>query len=69
MSVVSKRTKTTTRHEYTAPSPACWTDVQFAMELAAEDRAKAGLSNDWQDVIKVEADDEHVIVFWEEVSK
>ena len=52
MSAVSERTRTTVRHEYTIPSPACWTDVQLAMHLASEARKAAG--------------DDHVIVFWEE---
>lgn len=65
MSAVSKRTKVTTRHEYFIPSPACWTDVQKAMNWAAEDRKAAGLSNDWDDVIKVESRDEDVVVYWE----
>jgi hypothetical protein len=66
VSAVFERTKTTTRHEYVIPSPACWSDVKMAMHLAAKAREAAGLSNDWDDVIRVESDDENVIVFWEE---
>lgn len=69
MSAVSERTKTTIRHEYTIPSPACWTDVQMALHLASQARTEAGLSNSYDDVIRVESDDDYVIVFWEEVSK
>jgi hypothetical protein len=67
MSAVDQRTKTTTRHEYTIPRPACWSDVKLAMRMAAGDREAAGLSNDWDDAIRVDSDDESVIVFWEEV--
>ena len=66
MSAVSERTKTTIRHEYFIPSPACWTDVKMAMHWAAQAREAAGLSVDYDDVIRVESDDENVIVFWEE---
>ena len=69
MSVVSTRTKTTTRHEYIVPAPGCWTDVKEAMAFAARDRTERALSNDWDDVIKVDHDDESIIVYWEEVSK
>jgi len=69
MSAVFERTKTTIRHEYVMPSPACWTDVQLAMRIASEARQAAGLSINYDDVVKVESDDEHVIVFWEEVQK
>jgi hypothetical protein len=69
MSAVFERTKTTIRHEYVTPSPACWTDIQMAMHLAAKAREAAGLSINFDDVIKVESDDEHVIVYWEEVAK
>ncbi|UXM90937.1 hypothetical protein [Paenarthrobacter sp. JL.01a] len=66
MSAVSERTRTTVRHEYIIPSPACWTDVQLAMHLASEARKAAGLSVNYDDVVKVESDDDYVIVFWEE---
>lgn len=66
MSAVSERTKTTIRHEYRIPAPACWTDVQMAMHLASQARSEAGLSNAYDDVIKVDFDDDNVIVFWEE---
>jgi hypothetical protein len=69
MSAVNIRTKTTVRHEYAIPSPACWTDVKDAMAFAARDRAEKGLRNDWDDVILVESDDENVIVYWEEKIK
>jgi hypothetical protein len=68
MSVMSKRTKTTTRHEYAVPMPACWTDIKFAMQQAADDRRDKGLKNHWDDVIKVDHDDENIVVFWEEVA-
>ena len=66
MSQVSERTKTTVRHEYIIPSPACLSDVQLALRLASEARSAAGLSNSYDDVIQVEAADSYVIVFWEE---
>lgn len=66
MSVVDQRTKTTIRHEYVIPSPACWSDVKMAMHWAAQAREAAGLSNDYDDVIRVDSDDENIIVFWEE---
>lgn len=66
MSAVSERTKTTIRHEYFVPAPACWTDVQMAMHLASEARSAVGLSNSYDDVIRVDSDDENVIVYWEE---
>lgn len=69
MSAVSKRTKHTIRHEYFIPSPACWTDVQKAMKWAAEDRTERGLSNDWDDIIRVEGNEETVIVYWEDDAK
>jgi len=66
MSVIEQRTKTSIRHEYLIPSPACWTDVQTAMAWAAEARKIIGLSNKYDDIIKVDSDDENIIVFWEE---
>jgi hypothetical protein len=39
------------------------------MAFAARDREAAGLSNDWDDVIRVTHDDENIIVFWEEEGK
>ena len=66
MSVIEQRTKTTTRHEYLIPVPACWTDVQTAMAWAAEVRKVQGLSNKYDDVIKVDHNDDNIIVFWEE---
>ena len=69
MSVVSTRKKITIRHEYIVPAPGCWTDIKEAMSCAARDRAEQDLSNDWDDVIKVDHDDENIIVFWEEVKK
>jgi hypothetical protein len=58
--------KTTTRHEYFVPAPACWTDVQTAMHMASQDRSLVGLSNSYDDVIKVDSDDNNVVVYWEE---
>ena len=66
MSAVSKRTRTTQRHEYFIPSPACWADVRKAMDWAAADREAAGLDNRWDDVIKVESFDDEIVVFWVE---
>jgi len=66
MSAVEQRTRVTTRHEYYITAPACWSDVKLAMRMAAGDREASGLSNDWDDVIRVDSDDESVIVFWEE---
>jgi hypothetical protein len=68
MSAVFERAKTTTRHEYVIPAPACWTDVQMAMHHASQARSAAGLSNAYDDVIKVDSDDENVIVYWEETA-
>jgi hypothetical protein len=68
MSVIEQRIKITTRHESIIPSPACWTDVKMAMHWAAQAREAAGLSNDYDDVIRVDSDDENVIVFWEETT-
>ena len=68
MSAVEERTKTTTRHEYIIPRPACWTDVKMAMHLAAQAREEAGLRNDYDDVIKLDADDTHIIIFWEDAA-
>ena len=66
MSAVSERTKTTTRHEYYVPAPACWTDISMAMTWAANARTAAGLDNSFDDVIKVDHEDENIIVYWEE---
>lgn len=68
MSSVDQRTRTTVRHEYIITRPPCWADVKEAMAFAARDRRELDLSNDWDDVILVDADDEHVIVYWEAAS-
>ncbi len=66
MSAVDMRTKTTIRHEYSLIKPAMWADIKEAMAFAARDRETKGLSNDWDDVIQVDADGDEIIVFWEE---
>lgn len=66
MSAVEQRTVTTIRHEYILRLPACWADVKEAMAFAARDREAKGLTNSYDDVIKVTADDDHIITYWEE---
>lgn len=69
MTTMFERTKTTVRHEYVVPSPAALSDFQLAIHLGLKAREAAGLSNNYDDALRIESDDEHVIVFWEEVSK
>lgn len=66
MSAVDQRTITTIRHEYVVPLPACWADVKEAMAFAVRDREAKGLSTDYDDIIRVTADEEHIITYWEE---
>lgn len=68
MSAVEQRTVTTVRHEYILPTPACWADVKEAMAFAARDRETKGLRVDYDDIIQVTADDEHIVVYWEETT-
>lgn len=68
MSCIEQKTVTTLRHEYRIPSPACWTDVQTAFQMAVRDREAKGLTSHSDDSIRVEGDDESQIVFWEETA-
>lgn len=64
MSTVGKRTITTTRHEYIVPSPASHAEVEMAIAMARED-VPLGLIG-YDDVPKVEARDDEIVVWWEE---
>jgi len=65
MSVVTTRTKTTTRHEYIIPQPAAYGDVREAMQFALRDKDAAGLTTNYDDSLTVTHDDENIIVYWE----
>lgn len=66
MSCIETNTVTTVRHEYRIPSPACWTDVQKAFQMAVRAREAKGIMSHSDDSIRVEGDEETQIVFWEE---
>lgn len=69
MSVVTIRTRVTTRHEYVVPQPAAYGDVQEAIMFAKRDAQAAGKDTSYDDAMHVTHDDENIIVYWEEVDK
>lgn len=66
MSNVSKRTVTSTRHEYVVPSPACVADIQKAIDCAFRDMPANRARYD--DACTVEARDDEIVVWWPEKS-
>ena len=69
MSVVTTRTKVTTRHEYLVPQPAAYGDVQEAILFAKRDAQEAGKDTTYTDAMYVTHDDENIIVYWEEAKR
>ena len=49
MSVVTTRTRVTTRHEYLVPQPAAYGDVQEAISFAKRDAQAAGQDTSYTD--------------------
>jgi len=66
MSMVSPRTKTTIRHEWTIPAPAVLSDVQLGIHLALKARDEVGLSNGYDDSLMFDHDDDKIVIYWEE---
>lgn len=66
VSSVTKRTVTTTRHEYVVPAPtalgACVSDVQKAIDWALQDMPEARRS--YSDACRVEARDDEIVIWW-----
>lgn len=68
MSAVEKRTTTTIRHEYIVPKPANWAEMGKAAAMAKRDMQAAGKDPQYDDAAWFDADDEHVILYWDEVA-
>lgn len=66
MATMTRRTVTTVRHEYLIPKPANWAEVSKAMNAATQDMKAAGEDPKWDDAAWFEADDENIILYWEE---
>jgi hypothetical protein len=66
MSVVTTRTRVTTRHDYCVPQPAALGDVLEAIAFAKRDAIQAGVDTTYDDALTVTHDDENIIVYWEE---
>ena len=66
MSRVEIGTTTTIRHEYRIPMPAYRKDVFEALSWADRDMVAAGKDYTYDDASTVIADDEHIIIYWEE---
>lgn len=62
MSTVSKRTVTTTRHEYVVPSPAYASDMQKAIDRAMREMPVQRRGHG--DAYTVEARDDEIVVWW-----
>jgi len=62
VSNVTKRTVTTTRHEYIVPSPACVADIHKAIDWAFTDMPENRRLYD--DACTVEARDEEIVIWW-----
>lgn len=67
MSVVTTRSKRTTRYEYVVPQPAAYADVMEAVSFAKRDATEAGKDTSYDDALMVTHDDENIIVYWEDV--
>lgn len=66
-----KRTVTTVKHEYKLRTPTYAVEVAKAINWASRDyKQHAGINLDmplpYDDIIKVSADEEEVVVWWEE---
>lgn len=65
-----KRTVTVIRHEYLIPSPATQRDVYDTIAQAAHGMEAAGKDPSYDDVIKVQAYDDELCIYWvEEVTE
>lgn len=64
MSLVSKRTVVTTRHEYVVPSPVAVAEIAKAVAMAQADMPE--VRRHWDDSCTVEARDDEIVVWWEE---
>lgn len=62
MSTVSKRTVTTTRHEYAVPSPATGVDLTTAIRMALADMPQS--RRHFDDAYFVEARDDEIVIWW-----
>lgn len=69
MSAVDTRTTTTVRHEYLVRNPAPYADVQEAILFAKRDATDAGKDTSYDDTLWVTHNDDHIIVYWEEVKR
>lgn len=69
MSAVDSRKTTTIRHEYIVRDPAAYGDVQEAIMFAKRDAQAAGKDTSYDDAMHVTHDDDHIIVYWEEVAR
>lgn len=66
MSRVMTGKTTTIRHEYKIPLPAYRKDIYEALSWADRDMEAAGKDHTYDDASTITADDEHIIVYWEE---
>lgn len=64
MSDATKRTVTTTRHEYVLPSPTTAQELWKAINWAQSDLPENRRS--WGDAYMVEARDDEIVIWWEE---
>jgi hypothetical protein len=65
------RTTTTVRHEYVIPKESAnWAEVGKAFSAAKQDMNKdagPGVSYSGDDAVWVDADDENIIIYWEDM--
>ncbi|RAX50874.1 hypothetical protein DQ353_00280 [Arthrobacter sp. AQ5-05] len=66
MSRVEMKTVTTVRHEYRIEMPAYRKDIYEALQWADRDMKEVGVDNTFDDASIVTANDDHIIVYWEE---
>lgn len=66
MSRVETRTSTRTRHEYLVPLGAARSDYYRAALMADQALEAAGREHHADDAFRVTADDDHIIIYWEE---
>lgn len=66
MSNVFKRQIRTYRNEYCVPLPAARADVLKAQSMASRDIEDSGANPAMDDAYRITADDENLIIYWEE---